>query len=194
MKQNTRTLNYLVVATMVGILGAGLSQAALVINVNDVGGQVVISATGSINIAAVAVAPTGTNANFSPYNNRNAFYAGDGSNVDYYKVGFANFTLGALSQVIPISSSGPIMVGVELDYLVVPAGYVSGSDLSGSTNTYSGSIASLGMTVGSQTRTFSNGSFSDSVTVNVGVVPEPGAWLMGMVGLGIFGLRRRRNF
>jgi hypothetical protein len=194
MKQRSNSLNSFLVAGVLGISGASLSQAALVINVNEVSGQVVISATGSINMDAL---PAGSadyfNKPFYAYNNSSTFYAGHGCNVDTYVIGWAPFTLGASPQADLSSASGPLMVGVEYTWLVLPTGYVSGSDLSGSTSAYNGTIAGLGMTVGTETRTFSNDGISDSVTVNVNAVPEPSSLLIAAASLGLVGLRRKRN-
>ncbi len=76
--------------------------------------------------------------------------------------------------------------------VIVPSGYVSKSSLSG-TSTYTGqTFATLGLTQGSYTWTWGSGPTADSLTVNIGAVPEPSETLAvaGLVCLGVAAMRR----
>jgi hypothetical protein len=83
--------------------------------------------------------------------------------------------------------------------LFVPAGYTSGSFISG-TDTFNGTtLAGLGLTDGTYTYDFGTGPNADSVVVNIGTVspvPEASTWAMmilGFAGIGFIAYRRKNN-
>lgn len=74
----------------------------------------------------------------------------------------------------------------------MPPSYVSGSVLSGVATYANSTLASLRLTQGSYLFNLING---DTITVNVGAVPEPATWALmtlGMAAVG-FAMRRRRK-
>jgi PEP-CTERM motif len=78
-------------------------------------------------------------------------------------------------------------------FVVVPAGYVSGTTLSDSITFDSATFDSLGVTRGIYTWKWGGGVNADSFTLTT-VVPEPSTWammLLGFAGLGLVGWRRR---
>jgi hypothetical protein len=86
------------------------------------------------------------------------------------------------------------VVGIEQGfYLLVPSGYTSGILLSG-TDTWSGStLSSLGVTPGTFEWTWGSGATADSFTLvaTAGAVPEPSTWAMLAAGIGSLLLFRR---
>ena len=78
----------------------------------------------------------------------------------------------------------------------VPANYISGDMLSAS-NTYGDStLSGLGLTPGIYVYTWGLGGDADSLTVQIGAVPEPSTWAMmilGFAGVGFIVYRRRGN-
>ena len=79
------------------------------------------------------------------------------------------------------------------DTLSLPDGYISGDILSANAIKFNTDIETLGMTPGIYVNTFSNGNFSDTLTINIGTtVPEANSIVfLGLVGLA--SIRRRRS-
>jgi len=79
--------------------------------------------------------------------------------------------------------------------IVVPTGYISGSSLSGTATWDNQTLSSLGIDPGSYTWTWGSGPTADSFTINVtdAAAPEPGAFGSSVVaaGLLILGWRKR---
>lgn len=173
-------------------------QAAVVVNVFETGGDVVFSASGTLDVSNLTsqgslnlLAGIDFGAEFLLGADPNGFPA-----VDYY---------GAIGEVSPPAAlfgvdeffRPQLGTGPRLGILdnpddqadpavVVPAGYVSGTALS-STSTFSGqTFASLGLIPGSYVWTWSG----DSVTLNI--VPVPAAVWLFASALGVLGWLRRK--
>ncbi|HEY2049289.1 MAG TPA: PEPxxWA-CTERM sorting domain-containing protein [Caulobacteraceae bacterium] len=104
--------------------------------------------------------------------------------------GPASFGPGGISFAAGSTGDSVFLWGAN-DDLWLPAGYVSGAALS-ATTTYAGaSLSSLGLTPGDYIYTLPTG---DTLTLEVGV-PEPGAWAVMLIGLGLTGaaMRSRRQ-
>ena len=75
---------------------------------------------------------------------------------------------------------------------------MSGTLLSGSSTYVGQTFASLGLTPGTYLYSWGSGSTADSLTVQIGpaAIPEPGTWMMIMLGfaaLGVAGSRAARK-
>ena len=170
---------------------ATASHAAIVIQFDQVGANVVETGSGSANLAALTFAGNSlTGSGITPNVGDIALGAGVVS-VDKYTgiSGPSNFGTGG--GIIASSGTGSEfgLRGSGAAFLKVPAGYVSGTALSGS-NTFSGqTFASLGILAGTYAWTWGTGATADSLTVQVGpaaaAVPEPGSALAGMLALGV---------
>jgi hypothetical protein len=78
--------------------------------------------------------------------------------------------------------------------LFVSPDYVSGTPLGTSTDTFTDStFASLGVTPGTYVWTWGTGADADSLTMNIGGVPEPATWAMLILGVAMVGLTARRR-
>jgi len=171
-------------------------SASIVINIVESGGNVEASYSGSIDLGAT----TGL------------FFSGSGSGFSGYvpNSGAIGFTTDTSAQyTIDLSSwtafgtggfgnwdtsSGDALDLFANPVLGVPFGYISGTSISGSATKNGSSFVSLGFTPGSYVSTFSNGSNTDSITVNIGAVPVPAAvWLFGSGLLGLVGIARRKK-
>ena len=173
----------------------GRAHASFTFTLTQVGGNVVVDGSGTINTNALTIFNGGTYKAFlGP--DQAGLYGGPTTVTNfalYYGAsGTANFGSGGTTFASVGSGS---FVGVDQGaYIIVPQGYVSGASLS-DTDTYTGAtLASLGFTPGTYTYTWGTGSDADSLTV-VGVAPEPSTWAMlglGALGSGAVTLRRRR--
>ena len=178
---------------------APLANAAYIASIQQVGSNVVVTGSGSINLTALI--PGG------PGSLRGACEGNDatleiGPSVNTSASGYLGFTgpatFGTGGDFVATSGSGDMMgisnfsiPGLIPVELFVPAGYVTGSSLS-DTSTFSGqTLSSLGLTLGTYTYNWGTGATADTFTVQVGTaVPEPAS--LSLLGIGGLGLLRRR--
>jgi hypothetical protein len=114
---------------------------------------------------------------------------------DAYGANVANWTpFGTSSTGSWDASSGDAFNLFSAPQIAVPVGYISGTNISGNATKNGASFATLGFALGSYVSTLTNGSFTDTVTVNVSAVPIPAAaWLFGSGLLGLVGIARRKK-
>jgi MYXO-CTERM domain-containing protein len=172
---------------------AGTADAGFVVDVSQVGSNVVATGSGSLDLTGLSFLFSGVD---SPGVN-----PGDGvivvgppiTAVDAYRGATGPTSFGG-GSFTPASSSNGDLVAIEgaLGDIVVPEGYVSFTPLSGSATWDNTTIAGLGLTPGTYTYTWGAGGPAQSLTVNV--VPEPSSLAMaGMaVAAGLVMWRRRR--
>lgn len=176
----------------------GMAQASvLTLTLNEVGGNLVTMVSGSLNTSALTF-------------NGNSYWNGimsplegvlivgpteTGSvTVALWNLQFNDSAFGLNTMNLPPNSFSGDLAGVDLshDRVMVPNGYVSGTELSGSATWNSQSFSSQNILPGTYTATYNDGA--DSVVLQVGAIPEPGsALLIGCAGLLIVGYRRSRK-
>ncbi len=177
------------------------AQAGVVMNISQVAGDVVVTASGTLNLGALSF--------FDYDNGLNAFVfpsfgaAGVGpapSATDIYTGAISGpATFGAGDRTGASSGAGdPFALNEFTTLLYVPRGYVSGSSLSGSANFADATLASLGITPGTYVYRWGSGADADTFEIDVagGAVPEPSTWAMMLVGFGslcLAGYKRGRE-
>jgi hypothetical protein len=93
---------------------------------------------------------------------------------------------------LPATTGSGNLVGVYGgEGLIVPEGYVSGSQLSDTDTYFDETIAQLGLAPGIYNYTWGSGPTADSLTINIGVVPEPAS--VAVVTIPTVALLRRRQ-
>lgn len=149
---------------------------AVNISIQEVGGNVVWTSTGTLNVAGLTF--TGNIGVGIGFDATNALFGSGGANTaDGYSGaitkpvgGFGTGGAGALSGT-------GVYLGVSNipATLYVPAGYTSGGAIS-NTTTYTGSFTSLGLTPGTYTYSWGSGGNADSIVLSIGapaVSPTP---------------------
>ena len=163
-------------------------------NIDQVGGDVVMSGSGTANTAGLGTAGGPGNIQTmidAPYGE--AFTGGDmPTSAEYYTgiSGPGDFGEGIGSIIYADSASGDFM-GVYglIGRLYLPADYVSQSQLSGTATFEDNTVAGMGLTEGQYVWTWGSGDNADSLTLNI--TPEPAT--MAMLALGATALLRRRR-
>ncbi|WP_309385450.1 PEP-CTERM sorting domain-containing protein [Cerasicoccus frondis] len=188
-------MRYLLLPATVTFLIAAASSlpGALVINVQEVGADVVVTASGSLDMTGAVFRSSFNNADprqlIRPDSDRLRQYAlGD---VDLYFLTGGTHDLGTGRNTITNSISGDTFGVSGNSIFYVPGGFTGGA-LSGSAIYSSETIATTGLIPGSYTWTIP----SDTITLNVvaaSPIPEPATYLAlaGFGGLGLLVWRRR---
>jgi hypothetical protein len=185
-----------------GLLALPAQAAGFVMTFEQVGGNVVESGSGTLDLTDLT--PYGTaglaTADLWPaigYINTGV----TGAIVDVYKGLTGPTGFGSGSGALASSSSGDAIgiAGSNSPYglllLWVPSGYVSDNPLT-DTATYAGaSFASLGMTPGTYVWTWGSGADTGSFTVDVraDAVPEPTGLMLLALPIGLLGLLATRR-
>lgn len=196
-----RNLVAFVISAFALVICCGSAEAGVIIDVTQAGGNVVFSATGSLNLTG-ATASGGYSSyglGFIPGGSNWYIAPGSGSSVDSYVLTSFAGPFGTSNSYFntPNSSSGDSFFiwgdsGVVAQ-VGVPVGYVSGNLIDSGMVFDGATIADFTMISGTYIYSLPN----DTITLNVGGVsgvPEPGSF--SLIGLGLAGfaaiLRRKR--
>jgi hypothetical protein len=174
------------------ILGSR-AEASVVIDILQDGPNVVATGSGTVDLTDLTYrGGAGSTPSGEVVGKNGAVEVGAGRVILYSGVsGPDSFGTGSASGS---SGSGDTfgLIG-DAGALLVPNGYSSGSALSGSSTFDSATIASLGLTPGRYVYTWGSKASADSLTVNIGTVPELPTWAMMIAGLSILGALYRRR-
>ncbi|MEO0795027.1 MAG: LPXTG cell wall anchor domain-containing protein [Verrucomicrobiota bacterium] len=185
----------LLIATAFFAASAIACHGAIIINAAKVGGNIVFTGNGSIDLAGAVMGGTGTlgdPAAVVPNSDILGFdFAGGGTtNLQFYTAtSVGNFGAGG-TTTSPTATGDSFLVDANL--VGLPVGYISNTPISFTSTFVGTSFVSLGIT--------SPGTFvwtlpGDTVTLNVAAVPEPSTYIAGagLLGLGALVLYRRRK-
>ena len=177
----------------------GRAEASVVIDISQVGSDVVATGSGTVDLTDLAfVGSSIIPVEIFPI--PAIVVVGSGGPHDTYTglIGPTSFGSGGSVDVFPGPGDTFGVAGLFSE-LAVPSGYVSGSPLSGSWTLGPATLTSLGLTPGTYVYTWGGGADADSLTVKIGAtIPEPSTWammLLGFAGLGFawwHAARRRR--
>jgi hypothetical protein len=171
------------------ILNIPLSHSAVVIYIVETGGDVQATLSGNIDLLALDT----SNNLISGWD---GFWVSDGivgfnsdsGNVDFYPIDVVRWPALGAGCCLNVwdSSSGDAVAMFGDPALGLPPGYVSGDPLSATATKNSTDFATLGFIPGTYETTLTNGSVTDTLTVNVGVAP-PATYTVGGTVSGLTG-------
>jgi hypothetical protein len=182
---------------------SGGADAAVVIDISDVGSNVVASTSGSADLTDLTAIDTALL--FAPGEvtpSKGGATAGDPGQTLFYKGadGPKSFGTGAKTEAsvgngdfVGVFAVNPFALS---PVILLPQKYMSGTSLTGSSVFENQSLESLGLTVGEYTYTWGIGEHADSLTIKVGDVPELSTWtmmLLAFAGIGFAGYRKAKQ-
>lgn len=184
---------------------AAPAQSAVVVTIKQVGQDVVVSGSGTIDLdGLIAGVDGGINGHMWPL--RGGLIIGrvisstTMNNVTAYRgaIGPAVFGGGSYSLVdLHLGDTFGVINAfptTEPGIIFVPPGYASGAFLSGSATYLNNTLASIGVTPGSYVYSWGDRSGFDTFTINVlDGVPEPRSWALMVGGFGLMGAAARRG-
>jgi len=169
------------------------SNAAITINISEVGPDVVAIATGSVNTSALSF-QVSVPANASMVPSSAVFLVGPASttSVSWYSGASGPTTLGNGSSVINASFGSGDSIGV-LGFATIILPTTLKSDYAGSSTWAGTTLAQLGLNEGTYTWNWGAGANADSLTINVTSIPEPSTLALAGLACGGFSMWRRRK-
>lgn len=200
----------LAAGALVALAGSPPAQATMLLKLEEIGGNVVVTGSGSVNLDGLTFdrsSDTFTNVltSIQVYAGPNSF---DDGSVDIYSGLTGSPSIGSdpLVSENPTSFSGSNLFGLVSNdqsnsdgsgkaLLVLPRGYVSGTDLGESSSTFSDtSFSKLGLSAGTSTYSWSSGGTTQNVRVQVGSTPVPAPFCLAGAGAAFSCIRRlKRN-
>ena len=147
---------------------------AVNITIQEVGGNVVWTATGTLNLGGLTYASTQSGGGIGFDANARLFASGLANpNIDVYNGSITLPSAFGTGGGAATSATGSYIGIFGTPSLYVPAGYVSGSALSGVTTYNSTTLSALGLTVGTYTYSWGSGGNADTLTLSIGASPTP---------------------
>jgi hypothetical protein len=184
-------ISLFIAAVVAATLFVKPAQAVIIINMQETGGDLVVSYSGGLNVDDLVIANTGVSASFIAPNEA---VVGFGGGFDQYSSAVSGPDLYGTSAftTASISNDGDtFVVGGQFNFLRLPENYVSGTEISGSMTFESTDFATLGIDTASAPYVWTlTNSAADTITLQV--VPEPTSALF-LCGTGALACLRRRR-
>jgi hypothetical protein len=198
-----RAVLFIAALTCIAATGSA-ARAALVLNFQQVGSDVVATGSGTLNTSALtdvglngsgaviwASEPGGGGAE-TPQTGTGLAMLGPSTATANDVIGYYGITgptsFGSGSYLVASSGTGDLVGVLSNVVIYVPTGYVSGSALSDTSTWSNSTFNSLGLTPGTYTWTWGSGATADSLTMTV---PEPASIALLGITAAMALLRRR---
>ncbi len=173
------------------------AKAAFVFTVEEIGSDVVVSGTGTINLSDLVQFVSGNSEAIYIIPSQGIIGGGqDGNLATAYLTVFgpASFGSGSTKVFADLAAGDFLAIDGPNHIITLNSDYDSESFLSNSATYQNQSFASLGLDLGTYVYTWGTGENADSLTVNVTTVPEPATTaLLVLGGCAVLFRSRRRS-
>ena len=165
-------------------------KAAVIISLQESGGNVVATSSGTANLSALTAFASGFGGAINPGAGTLVTGANSGTAPTFYHTLTGPSSFGTGGSHLDTSGAGDFVGVAFAQDLVVTNGYVSCQPVSGTATWTGQTFSSLGITPGVYTWTWGSGATADSLTV---ATPEPVSMsFLAVGGMGLLARRRRR--
>jgi len=164
-------------------------QAIIVVSIQQVGNDVVVSYDGSWDSFTSNSDATTNAINIAS----NGMISTDGSNIDRMLTGVTKSSGSWTASGTVASSRSGDLFGFNSSLVIAPDGYTAGSNLSGSITFSNNTLVGLGLTAGD------SGSFTgggNTVNFSVSAIPEPSTYVLIsalLIGIATFTIRLKQR-
>ena len=167
------------------------ANASLVFSIQQDGENVTMTGIGSINLDALSTSSPSAAYSIIRANDSLLGVGIVDGNLQHYTSITGPGSIGPGSSLYFADSTSGDNVMMNNNSVSVPIGYTSGTELSGTATFNNNTIAGMGLTEGTYTYTWGSGASADSITVQVGAIPEPATFaFIGLFGVGAIAIRR----
>lgn len=186
-----------VTALVCALLCSTAAQAALIMNVTEIGGSVIVESSGNANIAGLT--PAGFNGSWTTPALDSFFVSSGVGSITVFNGYSGASSFGPGPRILgrtTTTATGPALgVDLSLNRLFLPLGYVSGTEISSTATFANATIAGVGLTPGVYQVSWGSGVNADTLTVNISIadVPEPGSLPLFLGLSAAFLVARRRS-
>jgi hypothetical protein len=190
-------------ALLVVVDAAGRVEAGIIMTATEVGSDVVVSGSGTADLTGLSLNTNAGTVSFMSPSEASLDTGPTGAiSTDQYQSvnGPSDFGSGAFT--FATSGTGDRFgvsfvggIGVSFYSLFVPQGYVSGSQLNGTSTFANQTFASLGMTPGTYLWSWGPAAQDDTFTLSIvgaSAVPEPSSLVTALIGVVLVGVGAAR--
>ncbi len=168
--------------------------ADLIVTIQQVGSDVVMTGSGSVNTAGLSLdGPAQRAGSVSP--STNTFTVGSPNTIS--ELVWSGLTgtppsFGKGSNTLASSGTGDTF-SVNNSNIYVPFSYISGAALSGQSTFLGTTIGALGLTTGRYNWTWGSRENAGSAVLTIGAVPEPSTYALATIATGVMAAVARRR-
>ena len=185
------------VFALIVVTGPMAGAADLNFTIQQVGSDVVMTGSGSVNTAGLTQGGTGSIKGFlNPSDTTFSVGPPTNSTIRIWSGMTGNKpSIGPGSLTLASSGTGDTFSLTTWNGggLYLPVNYISGAALSGQSTFAGTTISALGLTIGNYTWTWGSGANAGSAVMTIGAVPEPSTYALGAIATGVMAAVARRR-